>query len=332
MNLSVNRSTDSPKSSGVQPPETPTVQNQAPETSTDVSPKVNDNSTATADSTGTMPPNPQREQPIRPPSEPKQYRAIGLVRGQYMPSAEQWTRGTLLTTDGTLIDAVLLGRVMSLIKNHLDLGEPHLWVVYPRSRQEDNNLHVQIVGVWEPEKLHKNTSTLAAVSEKTPEESTLEAPEEVSESEISCDFPDGYFSIRGEVIYHSKEQERVIIKIKQSPRKESETPKFFKINLKGVLGEKVLGHFWDLHVQLQGNTLSIQEANDIGMMPVRKKGPGKKPFGKKPSYKKKASYQRSFSSGERQVKGTPTKRREPLPKPIKPSQKRGKGSTSSTSS
>ena len=336
MNLSVNRSTDSSNSSGVQPPETPTVQNQAPETPTDVSPKVNDNSTATADSTGTMPPNPHREQPIRPPSEPKQYRAIGLVRGQYMPSAEQWTRGTLLTTDGTLIDAVLLGRVMSLIKNHLDLGQPHLWVVYPRSRQEDNNLHVQIVGVWEPEKLHKNTSTPAAVSEKNPEESTLETPEEetpeeetpseVSESEISCDFPDGYFSIRGEVIYHSKEQERVIIKIKQSPRKESETPKFFKINLKGVLGEKVLGHFWDLHVQLQKNTLLIQEANDIGMMPINKKRPGKKPFGKKPSYKnKKASNQRSFSSGERQVKGTPTKRREPLPKPIKPSQKRGKG-------
>jgi hypothetical protein len=327
MNLSVNRSTESPKFSGVQSPETPTVPNQSLETPTGDSSNAT-NSTATADSTGTMPPNVQREQPIPPPSEPKQYRAIGLIKGQYMPSAEQLTRGTLVTTDGTLIDSVLLGRVMSLVKNHLDLAQPHLWVVYPRSRQEDNNLHVQIVGVWEPEKLNKTTSTTSAESEQISEESEVQTSEEVSEPEVSPVFEDGYFSIRGEVIYHSKEQERVVIKIRQSPRKESESPKFFKINLKGVLGDKVLGHFWDLHVQLQGNTLLIKEANDIGVMPVRKKRPGKKPFGNKHSYKnKKSSNQRSFSSGERSVKATPTKRREPLPKPIKHSQKGSGGST-----
>ncbi|NEP63885.1 MAG: serine/threonine protein kinase, partial [Symploca sp. SIO2G7] len=266
------------------------------------------NSTATADSTGTISPKIQREQPIPPPSEPKEYRAIGLIKGQYMPSADQLTRGTLVTTDGTLIDAVLLGRVMSLVKNHLDLVQPHLWIVYPRSRQEDNNLHVQIVGVWEPEKLYKKTST-------TSHESEIETVEDVSQPEVSLVFQDGYFSIRGEVIYHSKEQERVVIKIRQSPRTQSEVPTFFKLSLKGNLGDKVLGHFWDLHAQLQGNTLLIQEANDIGMMPVRKKRPGKKPFRKKLSYKnKKASSQHSGSSDERPVTA-PAKRREPLPKP-----------------
>ncbi len=90
-----------------------------------------------------------RQQPIPPPSEPMQYRAIGLVRGRYLASSEQFTQGTLLTTDGVELNAVLLGRIMSLVKNHLDLDKEHLWVVYPRTRQENDTLHIQIVGVWE---------------------------------------------------------------------------------------------------------------------------------------------------------------------------------------
>ena len=84
-----------------------------------------------------------------------QYRAIGLVRGRYHASSEQFTQGTLLTTDGVELNAVLLGRIMSLVKNHLDLEKEHLWVVYPRTRQENDTLHLQIVGVWEPENLAK---------------------------------------------------------------------------------------------------------------------------------------------------------------------------------
>lgn len=175
-----------------------------------------------------------------------------------MPSQEQLTRGTLLAADGTLIDAVLLGRVMSLVKNHLDISQPHLWVVYPRTRQEDGNLHVQILGVWEPENLSKTPM-------ETPE------PENIA--------IDGYFSVRGEVIYHSKDEGQVVAKIRQSPRKQDEKPKFFKLNLQGGLPERGINHFWDLQVQLQGNNLVIQQATDIGVMPVKKKF-DKKPFSK----------------------------------------------------
>ncbi|HBY78302.1 MAG TPA: hypothetical protein DEG47_15155, partial [Cyanobacteria bacterium UBA11148] len=142
MSVSVNRSSDSPQSSDDKLPEVPSVQNQHPATPIGDSANAT-NSATTANSTGTMPPEVQRQQPIPPPSEPMQYRAIGLIRGQYMPSADQLTRGTLVSSDGTLIDAVLLGRVMSLVKNHLSLDQSHLWVVYPRTRQEDGNLHVQ---------------------------------------------------------------------------------------------------------------------------------------------------------------------------------------------
>lgn len=96
-----------------------------------------------------------RNQPIPPASEPMQYRAIGLVRGKYTPSEEQFTRGAIVTDDGVIIDAVLLGRVMSLVKKHIDLAESHLWVVYPRTREKNLELHMQIVGVWEPDKLNR---------------------------------------------------------------------------------------------------------------------------------------------------------------------------------
>src|SRR4028118_1329030 len=238
----VNRSADSPRPSGDRRRGVSSGPPPHPETPASDSPNTtSSDSDTTVDSTGTMPLDVQRQQPIPPPSEPMQYRAIGLVRGQYMPSAEQLTRGTLLASDGTLIDAVLLGRVMSLVKNHLSLDQSHLWVVYPRSRQEDGNLHVQIVGVWEPEKLNQTTSSEVPDSEEASEKSPGETSPEVSEPEVSPVLKDGYFSIRGEVIYQSRDEEQVIIKIKQSPRKETEKTKFFKLKLNGFLGERVVG-------------------------------------------------------------------------------------------
>ena len=122
---------------------------------------------------------PERKQPIPPPSHPRQYRAIGLIQAKYRHSAERMTQGTLITTDGAEIEAVLLGRIISLIKNHLDLEQEHLWVVYPRTKMQEDRLHVQIVGVWEPE--------------------TLSQSEE--EQANSVEGEHGYFSIRGEVIF-----------------------------------------------------------------------------------------------------------------------------------
>lgn len=245
-----------------------------------------------------------RQHPIAPPSEPKQYRAIGLVRGRYQPSTEQFTRGNLQTPDGSEIDAVLLGRVMSLLKNHLDLETEHLWVVYPRTRQQNDDLHIQIMGVWEPETLRKleapeDPSTKLTVEEQQSQESssvtitsttaqdneTKEAPEaqqSLDQSDVpNAEFPednlstldDGYFSIRGEVIYQSQEEEYVIVKVRQSPRKDEETPKFFKLKLKGNLGDRPLNHFWDLHIQRQETSLVIQYANDIGALSFNRRKP-----------------------------------------------------------
>lgn len=251
-----------------------------------------------------------RQQPIPPPSEPMQYRAIGLIRGRYIASDEQFTRGTLIATDGTEINAVLLGRIMSLVKKHLDLEQEHLWVVYPRTREKEADLHAQIVGVWEPENLNKDLS----------DESEADASQAVA-SAADSGFEDNYFSIRGEVVYYSPEEESVVVKIRQSPRKEADAEKAFKLQLKGILPGRVLGYFWDLDVQRQDVALVITGSQSIGVMPPKKKpqrggrrdqGPRKyrgdaPPRGGRPSTNVNASSQ--------------PMRKAPPPKPIKRKEK-----------
>lgn len=239
-----------------------------------------------------------RNQPIPPPSDPMQYRAIGLIRGKYEPSQEL-VKGNLITTEGTVVDAVVLGRVISLVKNHLDLAQNHLWVVYPRTQQEDDVLHGQIVGVWEPETL------------KPAETATEQIPSEV--------LPDGYFSIRGEVVYYSEEQEKVIVKIVQAPRKRGERPKSFKLKLKGKLPERPVGHFWDLNVELQQSLLVIQDATDIGELPTRR-GKGRNFPKKGRPFKGKG--RRPFPRSEPEAKPN----RPPVSRPIKRKDKNSEGS------
>jgi hypothetical protein len=129
-----------------------------------------------------------RQQPISPPSEPMQYRAIGLLRGRYVASEEMFNRGQIITQDDTAIGAVLLGRVTSLVKKHLDMESRHLWVVYPRTNPEQNNaLNVQIVGVWEPETLGTNDETSDEVDSPALDGLEGETPDEGVEPSVAQD-------------------------------------------------------------------------------------------------------------------------------------------------
>ncbi|PSO80392.1 MAG: hypothetical protein BRC44_06420 [Cyanobacteria bacterium QS_4_48_99] len=256
-----------------------------------------------------------RQQPISPPTHAMQYRAIGLLWGQYQPQKEQLTRGTLSLSDGTEIDAVLLGRAIGVVKNHVDLEQAHLWVVYPRTRQNDDHLHVQIVGVWEPETLGQpqpsSTESTSAESEGT--------------SPVALAKEGGYFSVRGEVVYYSQEEEKVIVKIKQSPRRDSESPKFFKLKLQGTLPEKPLGRFWDLQVQWQDNALAIQGAEQIGILSPKNKKGRKKPPKKGSSRPERTqgapSRPRPHPRGE-QAADRPASKQKPRPKPTKRPEKK----------
>jgi len=234
-----------------------------------------------------------RKQPIPPPNHPRQYRAIGLVYGQYTQTEGQLTQGVLTREDGTEIDAVLLGRMISLIKNHIDLTQPHLWVVYPHIRQEDDHLHLQLVGVWEPETLGENQ--VIGVTGESDEDQTS-----------------GFFSIRGQVAFASSETEVIIVKIRQAPKAEGERPKFFKIKLKGLLPEKPVSRFWDLQAQLVGTDLVLQSAKDLGFAaskkPVKRSDKERRNLGK-------GKANRSSGSRHRQAEASGEKRSAPLPKP-----------------
>ena len=180
---------------------------------------------------------------------------------------------------------MVLGRVISLIKNHLDMDKEHLWVVYPRTKVENDGLHIQIVGVWEPETLNQGDES-AATSDRV-----VEA---------------GYFSIRGEVIFFNTEEESLVVKIKQFPRKEGDKPKFFKLKLKGVLEERPLKRFYDLNVHLEGETLVVKDGTDLGFAQ------------KKPRFKTK-SKRPNLKGGKRIPPRKPTFGSRPKPSIKKPS-------------
>ncbi len=235
-----------------------------------------------------------RHHPISPVTEPMQYRAIGVVRGTYRPSdPEQLTRGVIETEDGTAIEAVVLGRVLTLMRRHLDLAEPHLWVVYPRSRDEDQ-LHLQLVGVWEPSTLSSDTSPEASDAEadgaSAGEPVALDAgsaaavpasdaavPAGESSSADADAVPEGddYFSVRGELIYTRPESGDVVVKIRQLPRPDGSRPTPFKLQLKGEIPLESLRHFVALDLRRQGQVLQLERHEVIAPMPQRGNRGGK---------------------------------------------------------
>ena len=231
-----------------------------------------------------------RQHPISPVTEPLQYRAIGVVRGVFVPAdPEQLTRGVLRTDDGTEIEAVVLGRLLTLMRRHLDLAAPHLWVVYPRSREEQQ-LHLQLVGVWEPSTLATPvtpaTATAATASGIEPEaeaESGIEAEFGI-EAETGAPAPtpadalpegDDYFSVRGELIYTRPETGDLVVKVRQLPRADGSRPIPFKLQLRGELPLEHLRHFVSLDLRRQGQQLSVEGFEVIGPLAQRGNRGGK---------------------------------------------------------
>ena len=188
-----------------------------------------------------MPLKLMRDHPIPAVTEPLQYRAIGVVRGIFKPESEdQPTRGHLVDADGQELEAVVLGRMLTLMRRHLDMSQPHLWVVYPRCR-EAGQLHLQIAGIWEP-------STLAA---------SRDDADNVNPSLDELPEGDDYFSIRGELIYTKPESSELVIKVRQLPQADGFKPLPFKLQLSGDVELAHLRHFVSLDVRRQGQVLQV---------------------------------------------------------------------------
>ena len=195
--------------------------------------------------------------PIPLVTDPLQYRAIGMVRGFYKPQDDDnFTRGALIDSKGNEIDSVLLGRVITLIRNHVPLEKPHLWVVYPRCRN-NKNLHLQITGIWEPSTLKKD----------------LKEKDELNEASIlkpDCDDlleGDDYFSIRGELVFTKPEDKDLVVKIRQKPRNQKKRAIPFKVNLKGEVPINYLKHFISLDVRRVDYQLLVEACQIIAPVP-----------------------------------------------------------------
>jgi hypothetical protein len=231
-----------------------------------------------------------RAHPISPVTEPMQYRAIGVVRGHYVPSdPAQPTRGVIRTADGTELEAVVLGRLLTLMRRHLDLELPHLWVVYPRSRDE-NQLHLQMVGVWEPSTLAApdalaDADALAAAdalpaadalaaADALPAADALvegEEPAAVEAALPSDDLAEGddYFSVRGELIYTRPETGDLVVKVRQLPRADGSRPVPFKLQLRGEVPLEHLRHFVALDLRRQGQQLCLESCEVVAPLAQR---------------------------------------------------------------
>ena len=181
--------------------------------------------------------------PIQEVTNKLQYRAIGIVKGVYNPHImEKPNRGTLTDQEGIILETVVLGKALALIKKYINLEKSHFWIVYPRNKNT-SNLHLQVVGIWDPYKLNKiNTDN----SQKDPKELLEE-----------LNLSDNYFSVRGELIYVNTKKKELVIKICSSPSSKKLKNNIFKITIEGEISLEFLNSFISLDVVRDGNTLRL---------------------------------------------------------------------------
>ena len=220
-----------------------------------------------------------RKQPISPVADPLQFRAIGLVRGTYRPEGpDSFTSGVIHAVDDTQLEAVLLGRVIHLVRRYVDLDQPHLWVCYPRNRDKDRSkLHLQVMGIWEPSLLDRADDGPA---DDGPQDG---APQDGQDTEPA----DGYFSVRGELMFTDPETQQLLVKIRQQPHvNTTKRARSFKLMLHGVVPPRALRHFLELDLKRHGQSLHVERYDVIQPMTRGRLGRGQGGRGRMPHSRK----------------------------------------------
>jgi len=181
--------------------------------------------------------------PIPKVSNQLQYRAIGIINGKFTPhDNEQLNRGFLIDNKGEKIETVVLGKALSLLKKYIDLKKSYYWVVYPKNKNTQN-LHLQIVGIWDPYQLNDFTND----SSKTNFSRLLE----------ELDLKDNYFSVRGELVFVNIQKKEIVIKICFASKLKNLKNKNFKLVIKGELSLELLNSFVSLDISRDGNALKL---------------------------------------------------------------------------
>ena len=172
-----------------------------------------------------------------------QYRAIGIVKGKFVPDDnKKLNRGFLTDNDGEKIETVVLGKALSLLRKHIDFNKNYFWIVYPKNKNTQN-LHLQVAGIWDPYQLNDFSND----SSKTNFSKLLE----------ELNLKDNYFSVRGELVYVNSQKKEVVIKIRSSSKLQNLKNKNFKLVLKGELSIELINSFVSLDVTRDGNSLKL---------------------------------------------------------------------------
>ncbi len=151
------------------------------------------------------------------------YRAVGVVRGRYYPSAQDFNQGILATNSG-VIEAVIDSDENSLTHITPDVIQDELLKhAYPRTNKEQGNaLMLQLT------KYRKDNLDV-----------------------------DNYFSIRGNLV--DVKDDSILIRIQRNAQKD----KAFNLGIKGTLPIDGLKKFWDLECIREGNILKLVNATVV---------------------------------------------------------------------
>ena len=181
--------------------------------------------------------------PIPQVTNQLQYRAIGIINGKFTPhNSEQLNRGFLIDNKGEKIETVVLGKALSLLKKHIDLKKSYYWIVYPKNKNTQN-LHLQVVGIWDPYKLNDFPNN----SSKTNFSKLLE----------ELELEDNYFSVRGELVFVNTQKKEIVMKIRSDSKLRNLKNKNFKLVIKGELSLQLLNCFVSLDIKRDGNALKL---------------------------------------------------------------------------
>eukprot|EP00741_Cyanophora_paradoxa_P000274 tig00000403_g265.t2 len=200
---------------------------------------------AASGSTGTEETSQDRPMVFPKPTE-FQYRAIGIISGRFVPSAENPRIGQLAAEDGTVMDARVVSSMNQFIQK-IDLEQKQTFVVYPKTRidgGQGTELRVDVAGVRNP--------VLKPDVDK--EGKNLTPPN-------GCATIEDYFSVRGVVVLALPEEGIIVVKIQPV---EGSWVKPFALRLHGELPSPAHSKFWDLDVRREGARLVIQGYTCIG--------------------------------------------------------------------
>ena len=182
--------------------------------------------------------------PIPKVSNKKQFRAIGIVCGMYKPHENNLlNKGFIEDSNGLKIDAVVLGKVLPVIKKFINFEKQYYWIVYPRNK-DSNNIHLQIAGIWDPSNFKNN------------DYSKINKTHDLL---LSLDLKDNLFSIRGKLIFINIQEKELIIKICPSNQSKNKKNKSFKILVKGEISMKYINSFVSLEVIRIENSLFLEK-------------------------------------------------------------------------